>query len=58
MPMEFREVRTTHKIHIFERGGENPPICGRKVGAVTYPITLEDVESDMVCKHCMKRSNA
>ena len=66
MELEWREKRSTGKIHIFKtsRGGgkyrnRNPiPICGEGTGgAYTYPVYVEDVLSKNVCKKCMKHQD-
>jgi hypothetical protein len=58
MSFEFREIRSTHRIHIFDvdEGGRSRPICHtRVVGGMTYPLVLEDVEDRRVCRACLKR---
>jgi hypothetical protein len=63
MSLEFREVRSTGRIHIFDvnrdGGGKSVPlprpICKTKVGAMTYPLELDDAEDPRVCRHCLKR---
>jgi hypothetical protein len=59
MPLQFREIRSTHRIHIFEvpdGGGDFPakPICGAKVGTMTYPLELNNVEDPAVCRGCLR----
>jgi hypothetical protein len=62
MPLQFREIRSTHRIHIFEvpdgGGGKitpQKPICGAKVGAMTYPLDpLDDIEDPRVCRACIR----
>ena len=63
MTLEFRERSGTKTIHIFDsddrrEGHSLIPICGKKMGGLTYPLDpLDDVEKKGVCKQCLRCSS-
>jgi hypothetical protein len=58
---EFREVRSTKVIHIFDVvDGVRAikPICGIVVGALTFPLdAFDNVEDEHICKSCLGRKS-
>jgi hypothetical protein len=60
---EFREARGSHRVHVFDVIGYNrskKPICGKELGAMTFPLTPEEVGpldiEGRVCKACLNRT--
>jgi hypothetical protein len=62
--LEFRQARSTRIIHIYDVIGYNrqkKPICGCDPGAVTYPLSPEDIgfinpeEKGRICSRCMNQ---
>ena len=55
----FREYSHTGTIHVFDEvdsEGSLAAICqGEEIGPVTYPLDLDDVLQNRVCRACLNR---